>query len=86
MAISYGGMGMAMIYCSAFNGMGYPTPALIISALRTFIVFIPLALAGQALFGLGGIFAASAATNIGIGVIGFVWLGRKIGVEPQFLK
>jgi len=78
MAISYGGMGMAMIYCSAFNGMGYPTPALIISALRTLIVFIPLALAGKALLGLGGIFAASAATNIGIGVLGFVWLGRRI--------
>ena len=78
MAISYGGFGMAMSSCSAFNGMGYPSPALMISATRTLILFIPLALVGKALLGVNGIFAASAVTNLSVGVLGFIWLGRRI--------
>jgi len=78
MAISYGGFGMAMISCSAFNGMGYPSPALFISATRTLILFIPLALAGKVLLGLNGIFTASAVTNLSVGVLGFIWWGRRI--------
>lgn len=78
MAISYGGFGVAMTSCSAFNGMGYPAPALIISAIRTLILFIPLALVGKALLGVNGIFAASAVTNLSVGVLGFIWLGRRI--------
>jgi putative MATE family efflux protein len=78
MAISYGAYGMVMTTCAAFNGMGYPLPALIISAIRTVILFLPMALLGKALFGLNGMFFASSISNIMIGVLGFVWLGRRI--------
>ena len=47
MAISYGGYGLVMSTCAAFNGSGYPLPAVVISSLRTIIVFVPLALFGQ---------------------------------------
>jgi len=78
MAISYGGYGMVMTTCAAFNGMGHPLPGLIISAARTIVVFLPLALAGKLMFGLHGIFLASALSNVVIGLLGFVWLGRWI--------
>ncbi len=78
MAVSYGAYGMVMTTCAAFNGMGYPLPALIISAIRTVILFLPMALLGKALFGLNGMFFASSISNIMVGVLGFVWLGRRI--------
>lgn len=78
MAVSYGGYGMVMTTCAAFNGMGNPLPALSISATRTLILFLPLALAGKTLLGLNGIFIASMASNIIVGLLGFTWLGRRI--------
>ncbi len=78
MAISYGGYGMVMTTCAAFNGMGHPLPAVVISASRTLILFLPLAMIGKTLIGLNGIFAASALSNLIVGLLGFVWLGRQI--------
>jgi Na+-driven multidrug efflux pump len=78
MAISYGGYGVVMAICAAFNGVGYPIPGLIISTSRAVVVFLPLALLGRSLIGLNGIFVAAAISNILIGVFGYLWLGRNI--------
>jgi len=78
MAVSYGGYGMVMATCAAFNGMGYPLPGVVMSALRTVILFLPMALLGNWLIGLNGIFIASAASNMMIGLLGFVWFGWRI--------
>ena len=78
MAISYGGYGMGMTSCATFNGMGHPFPAVLISASRTLILFLPLAMLGKALIGLNGIFAASAISNLTVGLMGFIWLGKQI--------
>ena len=92
MAISYGGYGMVMAICAAFNGVGYPIPGLIISSCRAFIVFLPLALLGEWLIGLNGIFVAAATSNVLVGFVGYAWLGRNIrrvtkglgpGLRPQ---
>jgi len=78
MAISYGGYGVVMATCAAFNGVGYPIPGLIISTSRAVVVFLPLAWLGKWLIGLNGIFLAAAISNILIGVVGYTWLGRNI--------
>ena len=78
MAISYGGYGLVMSTCAAFNGMGQPGPGLIISVTRVVVLFLPLAWVGKMWFGLHGIFAASAFSNIAVAVIGFIWLGHRI--------
>ncbi|MBT8445289.1 MAG: MATE family efflux transporter [Gammaproteobacteria bacterium] len=83
MAISYGGYGLVMATCAAFNGIGNPGPGLVISILRVIVLFLPLAFAGQWLFGMHGIFAASAASNIVVAIIGFIWLGRRISAEAE---
>jgi putative MATE family efflux protein len=85
MALSYGGYGMVMATCAAFNGVGYPIPGLIISTSRAFIVFLPLALLGRQLIGLNGIFVAAAVSNILIGAVGYAWLGRNIRLVTQGL-
>jgi len=78
MAISYGAYGMVMSMCSAFNGVGFPLPGLMISLSRAMLMFLPLAFIGQWLIGLNGIFLAACISNITLGVIGFVWFGRHI--------
>ncbi|MFQ5635249.1 MAG: MATE family efflux transporter [Gammaproteobacteria bacterium] len=80
MAISYGGYGLVMATCAAFNGIGHPGPGLIISATRVLILFLPLAYAGKVLIGLRGIFIASAVSNVAVAIMGFVWLGRRVSL------
>ena len=72
--LSYGAAGIVMLVNAAFNGLGRPLPATTISVTRMVIVYIPLALAGRALFGIPGIFAAYAASNLLVGA-GAAWWG-----------
>ncbi|NND54550.1 MAG: MATE family efflux transporter, partial [Gammaproteobacteria bacterium] len=83
MAISYGGYGMVMAMCSAFNGVGFPMPGLVISTSRALLLFLPLALLGQYWIGINGIFIASAACNLLLGVIAFLWFGRHVKLHPK---
>ncbi len=77
--ISYGAYGMVMSINAAFNGMGQPWPAMTLSAARVILVFLPLAYGLQWLWGIYGIFAASALTNILVGAGAWWWIRRYIG-------
>jgi Na+-driven multidrug efflux pump len=81
MALSYGGYGMVMSMCAGFNGVGYPLPGVAISVMRALILFLPLALLGQWLIGMNGIFVAAASANIIMGVVSYLWFGRNIRVH-----
>lgn len=81
MSISYGGYGVVMSVCAAFNGVGYPLPGVAISAGRALILFLPLAWLGQWMVGLNGIFLAAAASNIIMGALAYLWLGRNIRIH-----
>jgi Na+-driven multidrug efflux pump len=82
MAVSYGGYGMVMAMCAAFNGVGFPMPGLAISLSRVIIIFLPLAFVGQWLIGLNGIFIASALSNLLLGVAAYLWFGRHVRMHP----
>ena len=75
--LSYGTAGIIMVVNAAFNGLGRPLPAVAISVTRTLLLYIPLAYAGAALFGLYGVFAASATANVLVG-IGAYWWNRQV--------
>jgi putative MATE family efflux protein len=77
-SLSYGAYGLVMSVNAAFNGMGHPIPGVIISSLRVLVLFLPLALLGRALLGLEGLFVASSVSNLALGVVGWIWLGRQI--------
>jgi putative MATE family efflux protein len=77
-SLSYGAYGLVMSVNAAFNGIGRPLPGVMISAMRVLIVFLPLAFLGRWLFGLPGIFGASALSNLGIGALAYRWLGSQI--------
>jgi putative MATE family efflux protein len=71
--IGYGTYGVVMYVNASFNGLGKPMPGVAISVMRIVVLYIPLAFAGKALFGIVGIFAAYALANLLSGAIGFAW-------------
>jgi len=77
-AISYGAYGLVMSVNASFNGMGKPIPGVVISVCRVIIVFLPLALLGRHLFEMPGLFAATTISNLLMGTVAYVWLGRQI--------
>lgn len=76
--ISYGAYGLVMSVNAAFNGMGRPWPAMLLSAGRVLYVYLPLAWIGQYLWGMVGIFIATALANILLGIWAWCWLRRHI--------
>jgi putative MATE family efflux protein len=76
--VSYGAYGLVMSINASFNGMGKPLPGVVISASRVIVLFLPLALVGRWLFGLPGLFGASMVSNLVLGLLGFLWLGRAV--------
>jgi putative MATE family efflux protein len=77
-SLSYGAYGLVMSVNAAFNGIGRPLPGVMISSMRVLIVFLPLAFLGHWLFGLPGLFGATALSNLGIGALAYRWLGSQI--------
>ena len=71
--ISIGFMGLITVATHAFNALRKPAPALILSVARLLVIYIPMALLASHYFGYVGIFAATAITNILVGIIAVVW-------------
>jgi putative MATE family efflux protein len=82
-SLSWGAYGLVMSVNAAFNGIGRPLPGVVISAMRVLIVFLPLAFLGNRLFGLPGLFGASALSNLGIGALAYRWLGSQIRASQR---
>ncbi|QFT53569.1 MATE family efflux transporter [Microbulbifer sp. THAF38] len=81
---SYAGYGFVMSANAAFNGLGRPLPATMISFLRVLGVYLPLAWIGNYFWGMAGLFAATAASNLLLGALSWWWLRhdtRQRGAE-----
>lgn len=74
--ISYGAAGVIMIANAAFNGLGRPLPAVVISLTRMAFLYLPLAWIGGRLFGIEGIFAAACTANLLVGAGAYLWNRR----------
>ncbi|UTF59622.1 MATE family efflux transporter [Gilvimarinus sp. DA14] len=75
---SYGAYGLVMSVNAAFNGLGKPWPAMLLSASRVLLVFLPLAWLLQLVWGLNGLFAATAVTNVLVGGWAWHWLRKQV--------
>ncbi len=71
--LSIGFMGMTQVASACFNALGKPIPSLVISILRALAIYVPLALLGDYFYGYVGIFIATAATNVLVGLIAWRW-------------
>ena len=81
--VSYGLWGVLMMSSAAFNSLGKPLPSTAMSFVRMFILYVPLALLGNHLWGYVGIFIATAASNCIMGGVGYVWLSRSYTVPSS---
>ena len=84
--LSIGFMGMIQVANSCFNARGLPMPALVISLLRSLIIYIPLALIGDYLWGYEGIFIATAITNVLLGAVSWHWNQKSVENQALTLK
>jgi putative MATE family efflux protein len=76
--IGYAGYGLVMTINAAFNGLGKPMPGVVVSLMRTIILYVPLALIGQHYYGIVGIFAAYAAANVITGFVAYAWVKKTV--------
>jgi Na+-driven multidrug efflux pump len=76
--ISYGVWGVLMMASAAFNSLGKPIPSTVMAFTRMFILYVPLAMLADHLFGYPGIFAATATANCAMGLWAYVWLRRAL--------
>lgn len=74
--LSYGLAGVVMVVNATLNGLGRPGPAVMISATRMVLVYLPAAYLGSRLFGVGGIFGAATLANLVVGLGAYVYVRR----------
>ena len=76
--VTYGLLGVSMIAGATFTALGKPIPTLVLSLGRMVVFYLPLALAGDRLFGFVGIYGAAALANLLIAVLAVGWLKRHL--------
>lgn len=64
------------------TGVGDPKSALVISLMRLLIIFVSLAYLLLEFFGLSGIYAAIAGSNILVSAAAMIWTSRKCRGVP----
>ena len=77
--LSIGFMGIMQIASSCFNARGLPAPPLAISIIRTLVLYVPLAIWANWMWGYTGIFVATAVTNVLVGTAAWWW--NRVSVE-----
>ena len=81
--LSYGTWGILMMASAIFNSLGKPLSSTIMSLIRMFALYIPLALLGKWALGITGIFLAAAASNLIMGLLAFSWNRRTYRNAPH---
>ena len=76
--ISYGAYGVVMAMNAAFNGMGKPGPAVVVSVARMIVMYVPTAYLLQHYYAISGIFMAYAIANICSAVMAYRWATNSV--------
>jgi len=84
---SYAFQGMVILSASSFNALHAPRNALLTSLLRFFIFYVPLALLGEKIVGITGMFIGAAMGNLLSALVITWWINRyTLSLEPQALN
>ena len=81
--ITFGFFGVTMMATSYFVALGQPMPSFVISMLRMVVVQIPLAVVFDFFFGYRGVFVAIAASNVMVGLLGYLWARRELSRDVR---
>ncbi len=83
---SYAFQGMVILSASSFNALHAPRNALLTSLLRFFIFYVPLALLGEKMAGISGMFIGAALGNLLSALVITWWIHRyTLSLESQTL-
>ncbi|MYM62293.1 MATE family efflux transporter [Pseudomaricurvus sp. HS19] len=75
---SFGLSGVMIASTSAFNGLGRPLPAVMLSVIRVVLFYVPCVLIGRELAGLNGIFLGTATANVLAGIVSYLWIRQAL--------
>ena len=76
-SITFSFLGIVMMTSSVANGIGNPIPALIFTFSRLLVLYLPLVWVLSNFYGLQGIYFATAASNLIVGVAAWYWSSKK---------
>ncbi len=79
--LTYSTMGVSMVSGSCFVALGKPLPSLMLTITRMVLIYVPLAMLGDRLFGYLGIFGAGAVANVVVAGASYVWVMRMLQSE-----
>lgn len=86
--LGYGLQGIIILTNSSFNALHKPMVALVLSVIRLFVCYVPLAYLGSLFFGIEGFFIGALLGNLVMAFISYYSFSRqfsnqRIDVEPQ---
>ncbi len=76
---SYAFQSMVVLSNSSFNALHAPRNAVVLSIMRWFVCYVPLAVLGAQLYGFVGLFAGAAIGNVLSGSVAAGWVLRYTG-------
>jgi putative MATE family efflux protein len=81
--IAYGLQGITILTNSSFNALHQPGSALILSLVRLFVFYVPLAWLGGRLYGITGLFFGCVLANICTATLAWSWFNRSVERTAQ---
>lgn len=81
--IGYGLQGIVILTNSSFNAMHKPLSALLLSVIRLFVFFVPIAFASSFYFGLYGLFWGTVVANVLTAIVAFSWFRYSSKIKPE---
>jgi putative MATE family efflux protein len=84
--IGYGLQGIIILTNSSFNAMHRPMSALILSIIRLFVCYVPIAYAGSALFGLVGLFWGCVVANFVTAGLSYYWFHKEVNQQQALFE
>ncbi len=80
--LSHGLLGVHMVSSATFNAINRPLTAAALSLLKAPVLVLVLAWIGNQLFGIAGIFAGMALSNVIVGLLAYLWTRRLRSARP----
>ncbi|MBQ4848115.1 MATE family efflux transporter [Pseudoalteromonas sp. MMG005] len=76
--LSYGFQGVIILTNSSLNALHKPMNALVLSVVRLFVFYVPLAFVGSHFWGLQGLFFGAAFGNLLTAIVSYQWFCRSL--------
>ncbi|MFT5543795.1 MAG: putative MATE family efflux protein [Glaciecola sp.] len=79
--LGYGLQGIIILVNSSFNAMHKPLSALLLSIMRLFVFYVPIASLGSYFYGLEGLFWGCVIGNVVTSVLAYSWFNQNLKKE-----